>query len=36
VAGLYRTGVEELIGVLADLTESLETAASDLDAPRPA
>ena len=36
VAGLSRTGVEELIGALADLAESLETATSDLDAPRPA
>ena len=36
VAGLSRTGVEELIEALADLAESLETATSDLDAPRPA
>lgn len=36
VAGLSRTGVEELIGALADLAESLESATSDLDTPRPA
>ena len=36
VAGFSRTGVEELIGALADLAESLGTATRDLDAPRPA
>ncbi|WP_176803184.1 hypothetical protein [Arthrobacter sp. ov407] len=30
------SGVEELIGALADLAASLEAATSDLDAPSPA